>query len=115
MVLSWLTNSLCKKIDFSILYMTTAAEVWKDLHERFSQSNRPRVFQLQKALSIHSQRNSYVIVYFTELKIIWDELLSFKQMPSFDLWHYKLGHLSYSRLLLLNKSMVDIKISNTQP
>lgn len=35
--------------------------------------------------------------------------------PFFDLWHYRLGHLSPSRLLLLNKSVLDIKVSNTTP
>lgn len=50
--------------------MTIAVEVWKDLHERFSQNNHPRVFQLRKALSTHSPRDSSVIDYFTELTSI---------------------------------------------
>ncbi|XP_042954528.1 uncharacterized protein LOC122290924 [Carya illinoinensis] len=81
-VFSWFKNSLSKMVASSILYMTTAADVWKDLHERFSQSNRHKVFQLRKALSVHNQENSSVIDYFTELKSLWNELLSFKPIPA---------------------------------
>lgn len=70
MVCSWLTNSLCKKIASSILYITTAVEVCNNLHKRFSRSNRLKFFQLRKVLSKHSQGNSSVINYFTELKSI---------------------------------------------
>lgn len=48
MVLSWPTNSLSKEIASNIFYMITATDVWKDLHERFPQSNLLRFFNLEK-------------------------------------------------------------------
>ncbi|KAA8542769.1 hypothetical protein F0562_023921 [Nyssa sinensis] len=44
MVLSWILNSVTKNIASSILYIDIAADAWKDLKERFSQGNRPRIF-----------------------------------------------------------------------
>ena len=57
MVLSWLLNSLSKEISASVIYLDTAFEVWQDLKERFSQSNGPRVYQLQKAIASLNQEN----------------------------------------------------------
>uniref|UniRef100_A0A2N9G6B2 Retrotransposon Copia-like N-terminal domain-containing protein n=1 Tax=Fagus sylvatica TaxID=28930 RepID=A0A2N9G6B2_FAGSY len=51
MVLSWIINSLSKEISASVIYLDIAFEVWQDLKERFTQSNGPRVYQLQKAIA----------------------------------------------------------------
>jgi hypothetical protein len=55
MVLSWIINSLSKEISASVIYLDTTFEVWQDLKERFTQSNGPRVYQLQKAIASLSQ------------------------------------------------------------
>ncbi|KAE8711004.1 hypothetical protein F3Y22_tig00110307pilonHSYRG00082 [Hibiscus syriacus] len=41
LVNSWLLNSVSKDIAASLLYHTTAVEMWKDLVDRFQQSNEP--------------------------------------------------------------------------
>jgi hypothetical protein len=51
MVLSWILNSISQEISSSIIYIESAQEMWNDIKERFSQSNGPRIFQLQKAIS----------------------------------------------------------------
>ena len=43
-VISWLLNSVSKEISSSIIYLATAAEMWKELKECFQQSNCPRIF-----------------------------------------------------------------------
>ncbi|XP_039048916.1 uncharacterized protein LOC120189802 [Hibiscus syriacus] len=50
LVNSWLINSVSKDIATSLLYHTTAAEIWKDLVDRFQQANGPRLFHLKKRL-----------------------------------------------------------------
>ncbi|KAE8655186.1 Endoglucanase 20 [Hibiscus syriacus] len=50
LVNSWILNSVSKDIAASLLYHTTAVEIWRDLVERFQQSNGPRFFQLKKRL-----------------------------------------------------------------
>jgi hypothetical protein len=46
MVLSWIINSISKEIAANIIYIDNAEAMWKDLKERFSQGNGPRIFQL---------------------------------------------------------------------
>jgi len=47
MVHSWIINTLIPEITDNVIYnYTTAHEVWEDLHERFSESNAPRIFEI---------------------------------------------------------------------
>ncbi|BFG35181.1 hypothetical protein CerSpe_214550 [Prunus speciosa] len=55
MVLSWLLNKPEPDIADSVIYSTIAHEIWEDLRERFSQSNAPRIFQIQRDLSSLTQ------------------------------------------------------------
>jgi len=51
-----------------VIHITTCAEMWQDLKDRFSQGNGPQIFQLQKILANLSQENSSVSDYFTKIK-----------------------------------------------
>lgn len=68
MVISWILNSVSKEISASIIFSESAYDIWKDLKERFQQSNGPRIFQLKRELITHSQQQNTVAVYFTRLK-----------------------------------------------
>ena len=46
MVHSWIVTTLNPTISDSVIYYTTAHEVWEDLSEQFSQSNAPRIFEI---------------------------------------------------------------------
>ena len=48
MVLSWLLNSLNENVRHSVLYFDTAQGLWDDLEGRFGQTNKARLFQVQK-------------------------------------------------------------------
>jgi len=48
MVLCWLLNSLTENMRNSVLYFETARVLWQDLEERFGQSNKATLFQVQK-------------------------------------------------------------------
>uniref|UniRef100_A0A2N9GG27 Retrotransposon Copia-like N-terminal domain-containing protein n=1 Tax=Fagus sylvatica TaxID=28930 RepID=A0A2N9GG27_FAGSY len=86
MVISWLLNSLSKKIASSVIYANTAQEIWEDLKERFAQGNGPRLFEIQKSISILSQDQSSVSTYYTRLKSLWDELNNFKVHSRLLMW-----------------------------
>ena len=73
MVLSWLLNSLTENIRNSVLYFETAKELWQDLEERFGQSNKARLFQVQKDISCLSQGDMDIANYYTKSKQLWDE------------------------------------------
>ena len=81
MVTSWLLNAVSKEIADSLLYLDTAHAVWTDLHDRFHQSNAPRIFQIKQQLTGLTQGSFDVNTYFTRLKILWDELKNFQPIP----------------------------------
>ncbi|KAL5554930.1 hypothetical protein UlMin_037166 [Ulmus minor] len=81
MVSSWIINAVSRDIADSLLYIDSAFEVWRDLHDRFNQGNGPRVFQIKKQLSSLTQGSLDINAYFTQLKILWDELKEFQPVP----------------------------------
>ncbi|KAJ1398678.1 Retrotransposon gag domain [Sesbania bispinosa] len=60
------------------MYSPLASEIWQDLRNRFQQKNGPRIFQLRKELMLLVQGHDSGNQYFTKLKVIWEELSSFK-------------------------------------
>ena len=82
MVHSWIVNTLNPKISDSVIYYTTAHEVWEDLREQFSQSNAPRIFEIQREISYHRQEQLSISIYYTKLKNLWDELASYNDASS---------------------------------
>ncbi|XP_022889320.1 uncharacterized protein LOC111404796 [Olea europaea var. sylvestris] len=75
MVISWNLNSISKEISASVIYASTAHEIWNDLKDRFQQKNGPRIFQLRRDLMNLTQDQSNV--NFTKLKTIWEELSNY--------------------------------------
>ncbi|KAF7151476.1 hypothetical protein RHSIM_Rhsim02G0004200 [Rhododendron simsii] len=82
MVLSWLLNSVEPDLADGVVYAETSHEVWEDLRDRFSQGNAPRIFQIKKAITSHSQSSTSVSTYYTKLKSLWDELSSYQNPPT---------------------------------
>jgi hypothetical protein len=81
MILSWIINSASKEIAASIIYIDNAEALWRDLKERFSQGNGPRIFHLQKSIAAITQNSNSVSSYYTQLKSIWDELSNYRPVP----------------------------------
>ena len=81
MVLSWLLNSLNGSIWNSVLYFETARELWLDLEERFGQSNKASLFQVQKDVSCLSQGDLHIATYYTRAKQPWDEFHAVRGVP----------------------------------
>nr|KYP73018.1 hypothetical protein KK1_005625 [Cajanus cajan] len=74
MVMSWLTRSMSPPIKQSIMWMDTASEIWKDLHDRFSHFDKFHIADLQDQIQNCRQGNSSISEYYTRLKILWKEL-----------------------------------------
>ncbi|XP_042023153.1 uncharacterized protein LOC121770498 [Salvia splendens] len=55
------------------MYLDNAHDVWSDLHDRFSQADSARSYQLKQRLMALVQGHSDVSIYFTNLRIVWDE------------------------------------------
>lgn len=74
MVISWLLGALSKSIGRSVIYSTSACEMWKELEEQYGVSNGAQLFGLHKKLTEVSQSNSNIADYFTKLKMLWDNI-----------------------------------------
>ncbi|XP_075643351.1 uncharacterized protein LOC142614677 [Castanea sativa] len=81
MVASWILNSVSQEIATSIIYRDTAFEIWNNLKEIFLQGNGPRIFQLQKDIVGSIQGQSSITSYFTQLKVLWDQLQHVRPFP----------------------------------
>ena len=62
-VISWILHSVDKDIASSIIYTPTAAQIWKDLSQRFSVNQGTKIYQLQKEMTNLSQGNFSVSAY----------------------------------------------------
>jgi hypothetical protein len=115
MILSWILNSVSKEIAASIIYIDSCHGMWLDLKECVSQKNGPRVFQLQKSISVLSQGNSSMSSYFTLLKSLSDELSNYRPIPPCSCGgmqvvaaHYHQEYV-YQFLMGLNESFATIR------
>ncbi|XP_052198261.1 uncharacterized protein LOC127805546 [Diospyros lotus] len=84
MVMSWLLNSIDRSFASTILYAATASTMWSDLKARFSSSNEPRIYELERRLATITQGNDWVTQYFNKLRGNWDELAAIDPPPSFS-------------------------------
>ncbi|KAJ1697041.1 hypothetical protein LUZ63_005553 [Rhynchospora breviuscula] len=82
MLVSWLFNSIDSSLQPSVAYFETAKELWDDLKERFSVGNAPRIYQLKADIAGAKQQGQSVVVYYTRLKGMWDELGSYLRVPA---------------------------------
>nr|GEY29421.1 retrovirus-related Pol polyprotein from transposon TNT 1-94 [Tanacetum cinerariifolium] len=60
------------------------SDLWKELEERYGQSNGPLIYHVERELSIVAQGNSTVAAYFNKLKKFWDELHSLNGVPVYN-------------------------------
>ncbi|XP_071719575.1 uncharacterized protein [Rutidosis leptorrhynchoides] len=66
------------------LYCQSAYELWKEIAQRYGQSNGPLLYQLKKELNSISQGNLLIASYFNKMKKYWDELHSLIGVPAYD-------------------------------
>ena len=81
MVSSWIMKCVSPQITASVIYRSSAFKVQNVLWKRFQQANGPRISQLQKKIGSISQEESSVVNYFTDLQVLWDQLLNHRPMP----------------------------------
>ncbi|KAM5572249.1 hypothetical protein ABKV19_012354 [Rosa sericea] len=77
MVLTWILHSINPDIASSVIFSDTAAAVWSDLKDRFSQGDDSRIYQIRQEIAECRQGQQSVSVYYTKLKALWDELASY--------------------------------------
>ncbi|GAU22715.1 hypothetical protein TSUD_138390 [Trifolium subterraneum] len=82
LVHSWIMNSVSDSIAQSIVFMENALDMWNDLKERFSQADLVRISELQQELYALRQDSRSVTEFYSDLKLIWEELEIYLPMPT---------------------------------
>ncbi|CAJ2636021.1 unnamed protein product [Trifolium pratense] len=79
---SWIINSVNDSIAQTLVFHETAINAWEDLHERFAKVDRIRISYLRASISNLKQGTKSVLDYFTEMRMLWEELNSHCPMPN---------------------------------
>jgi len=79
---SWILNSVDPSISQSIVFMENAMDVWNDLKERFAQGDLVRISELMQEIYSLQQDSNLVTTFYSELKVLWEELEIYFPMPS---------------------------------
>ncbi|XP_058746538.1 uncharacterized protein LOC131619465 [Vicia villosa] len=82
MVLSWINRTLSPHIAQSTICFDSAFHLWEDLKERFTKGNHFRFSDLLRDLHSIQQGDRSLSTYFTDLKILWNELEDLRPTPS---------------------------------
>lgn len=58
-----------------------AHELWADLKLRFTKSDDPRIFHVERSLSNMKQGSQSISAYYARFKTIWDEFIANRPVP----------------------------------
>nr|GEX58620.1 cysteine-rich RLK (receptor-like protein kinase) 8 [Tanacetum cinerariifolium] len=81
LVFSWIMSSVYASIAKSVMFISTASEIWSQLETGFSISNGSKKYKLSKDVFGISQQGVSVSAYYTKMKCIWEELDSLFSLP----------------------------------
>ncbi|KAE8665660.1 hypothetical protein F3Y22_tig00112530pilonHSYRG00094 [Hibiscus syriacus] len=81
-VLSWLQRTLSSEIGQSVMWIDNAYDPWADLFDRFSQGDLMPISELQQDLFSLQLGTLSVTAYYTQLKIVWDEICNLRPLNS---------------------------------
>lgn len=81
MVTSWIINSMSKEIADTFMYCASARKLWLELEEQFGESNGPHIYQVQRQIASIEQGSQTVVMYYSRLKHLWEELNVLQPIP----------------------------------
>jgi hypothetical protein len=81
MLVSWILNTVEADLRSTMSYAENARDLWLDIKERLSVVNGPRIQQLKLDLARCKQDGMLVVTYYGKLKLLWDELANYDQIP----------------------------------
>lgn len=58
-------------------------ELWKEIKDKFSEGNVPRIQQIKAEFAVCEQGNQSVINYFGKLHVLWEDLTNYEPASMF--------------------------------
>ncbi|KAF7801616.1 uncharacterized protein G2W53_040727 [Senna tora] len=87
MVKLWLTNSLTKELSESFMFCNSAKQLWDKIAERYSASNGPKFYQVNKKLDDHDS-DIKLVQLLMGLHIVYDalrgQIMNLDPLPNVD-------------------------------
>ncbi|KAL2932327.1 Zinc finger protein with KRAB and SCAN domains 8 [Bienertia sinuspersici] len=80
-VITWILHSVSESIKKSIMFMGNAHEMWNHLEQRFAVTDGARKYSLSKQIYETKQLGKPVSDYYTDLRVLWEELEALTVMP----------------------------------
>ncbi|KAL2942085.1 Retrovirus-related Pol polyprotein from transposon RE1 [Bienertia sinuspersici] len=81
MVRCWLFRSMKEEIANDFCLVESAQQFWEQLHEMYSHSRAPLLYQLKRDLGKIEQGEMSVAEYYGKLRKYWDEIFELKGLP----------------------------------
>ncbi|XP_074319072.1 uncharacterized protein LOC141655998 [Silene latifolia] len=80
-LIAWILHNVEPPIRKSVMYTPTSKEIWDYLQRHVSVSNGARKFRLNKELKDLDQGDKSICEYFTELRILWQNIELMSDWP----------------------------------
>ncbi|XP_072066650.1 uncharacterized protein [Arachis hypogaea] len=81
-VVSWINHSLSLNIAKSVIWINSAEELWRELKQRYCQGDMYKIAESEEEMYASKKGELSVTDYYTQLKIIWEELENFCPVPN---------------------------------
>lgn len=81
MIISYIPRSLENTLAKSVLYFSTARDIWQDLEDRYSVISEPQLYSVQQPLTQIEQGSSSIAEFFAKIKVIWDQISTTSPTP----------------------------------
>lgn len=78
MVTLWILNTVEPKVRKTLANKEDPMELWKEIKDRFSEGNGPRIQEIKAELAFCRQGNMTVIDYFRKLQVLWEDLSNYE-------------------------------------
>lgn len=79
MVALWILNTIDAKVRRTLANKEDPQELWKEIKDRFSEGNGPRIQEIKAELACLRQGGASVIDYFGRLTKLWDDLTNYEK------------------------------------
>ncbi|CAL1353264.1 unnamed protein product [Linum trigynum] len=81
-VVGWILHSLLEPIAEAVMDNETAQDMWKDLRERYGETDSIRLAHVRTMIACCKQGNDSVTDFYNRLGLLWTEFMSFKSIPA---------------------------------